>query len=122
MSSPSNNDVAKVDPDPKLDSLIGREGCIALRDASLDLEGATHRLHSARELDQQAIAGGLDDPTVVLADLGIDEGAAMRHQPCERSLLVGAHQPRVAGDISGEDRRQAADDWHFEALHGGSRC
>jgi hypothetical protein len=41
---------------------------------------------------------------VVFGDLGIDHGTAMRIQPFERPLLVGAHQPRIARHVSGKYR------------------
>jgi hypothetical protein len=41
---------------------------------------------------------------VVLGDLGINDGAAVRIQPFERPLLVGAHQPRMARHVSGKYR------------------
>ena len=44
----------------------------------------------------------------MLPDLRIDKLAAMRPQALERALLVRSHQPRVAGDIGGEDRRKTA--------------
>jgi len=73
----------------------------------LDLSGAANRIHHARKLDQHAVAGGLDDATVVLSDLGVAELVAMRLQAFERSFLVNPHQARVARDGGGEDRSQA---------------
>ena len=45
----------------------------------LHLDRAAHRIDDARELDQQAVAGGLDDAAAVLGDLRIDQLAA--HAP-----------------------------------------
>ena len=73
---------------------------------ALDLDGAAHRIDDADELGQQAVAGGLDDASAVLGDLGIDEFAAMCLQSGKGALLVGTHQPAVAGDIDGQDGRQ----------------
>ncbi len=44
----------------------------------------------------------------MLADLRIEKLAAMRLQALECPLLVRSHQPRIAGDIGGEDRRKTA--------------
>jgi hypothetical protein len=46
----------------------------------------------------------------VLGDLGIDQLAAMRLQPREGPLLVGADQPAVASDIRRENGSQPAFD------------
>jgi hypothetical protein len=59
-----------------------------------------------RRLDQDAVAGGLDDAAPVLGDLGGDHFAAMGAQPRHGAGLVLAHQAAVAGDVGGEDRRQ----------------
>src|SRR5271166_6530266 len=73
---------------------------------ALDLDGAAHRIDDAGELGQQAVTRGLDDASVVLGNLGIDEFAAMCLQPGKGALLVGTHEPAVAGDIDGQDGRQ----------------
>jgi hypothetical protein len=46
----------------------------------------------------------------MLSDLGIDQLAAMRLQPGMGPFLVGADQPRLAGDIGGENSSQPAFD------------
>ena len=38
-------------------------------------------------------------------DLGVDQFAAVRLQPCQRAFLVDAHQPTVAGNIRRQDGR-----------------
>ena len=67
------------------------------------------RLHSARvddagEFRQHAVAGGLDDPPVMLADLRIDEFDEMRFDTFVRAFLARAHQARIAYHIGGKDR------------------
>jgi hypothetical protein len=42
----------------------------------------------------------------MLDDPGIDQFAPDRFQRRQRAFLVGAHQPRIADDIDGQDRRQ----------------
>ena len=68
-----DDDVAEVDADAELDALLGRDVGIAPRHAGLDLDGALHGLDDALELDQHAVAGGLDQPAVVLGDRRIDQ-------------------------------------------------
>jgi hypothetical protein len=71
-----------------------------------------HRVDDAGELDKQAVAGSFDDATPMLGDFGIAEFTANRTQRRERALFVLTHQPRIAGDIGGEDRGQAAGSVH----------
>jgi hypothetical protein len=52
--------------------------------------------------DQDAIAGRLDDATLVLGDPGVDEFAAMASKPRESASLVLAHEPAIPGHIGGE--------------------
>ena len=81
---------------------------VALGHRLLHLDRAAHRIDDAGELDQQAVAGGLDDAAVVLGDLRVDQLAAERFEPFERAFLVRPHQPRIARHIGGEDRGEAA--------------
>jgi hypothetical protein len=50
------------------------------------------------------------DAALVAGDLRVDQLAAQRLEPTKRFFLVGPDQPRVAGDIGGQDRRQPAFD------------
>ena len=103
-----DNDVAEVHTDPESDPLFFRCPGIALDHLLLHGNRASDRFDDGRELDQNAIAGGLDDATAMLGDFGIDELTADRMQCRESTLFVRAHQPRIAGDISGQDRSEAA--------------
>ena len=87
--------------------ILGDTG-IAVDHRPLDLDRAADRIDDARKFHQHAVAGGLDDAAAMLPDLRIDELAAMRPQALERALLVRSHQPRIARDIGGEDRRKTA--------------
>jgi hypothetical protein len=64
------------------------------------------RIDDAGELDEQPVAGGLDDAPLVVGDAGIDQLAAQRLERGQRALLVLPDQPRIAGDIGGQNRRQ----------------
>jgi hypothetical protein len=44
----------------------------------------------------------------MFGDLRIEEGAAMRVEPSECAFLIRPRQPRIAGDIGGEDRGEPA--------------
>ena len=71
--------------------------------AALNFEGASRGIDGAGELDQHAIAGGLDDASAMLNDFGIGQRFPERLSE-RRAFLVGTHQAAVAGDI----RRQIA--------------
>ena len=60
------------------------------------------------ELEQHAVAGGLDDAAAVLGNSRIDELDPMGLETRERPRLVDLHQPAVAHHVSGEDRGEPA--------------
>ena len=84
-------------------------GMPAFRSAiALRRDRAAHRVDDAGELDQEPVAGGLDDAAAVLGDHRVGEFAPDRLEGGKRALLVLAHQPRVSGDIGRQNRRQPA--------------
>ncbi len=103
-----DNDVAEIDPDTKQDTPIFGNLGVAIDHGALDLDGAAHRVHHAGKFRQQPVAGIFNGAAPMLLDLRIDELPEMRLEARVRSLLVRAHQARVAGDIGGEDRRKSA--------------
>ena len=72
-----------------------------------------HRVDDAAELGKEAVTGRFDDATPMLGDFGIAEFTANRTQRRERALFVRAHQPRIAGDIGGQDRCEFTGRAHF---------
>jgi hypothetical protein len=72
----------------------------------LNRNRASHGIDGARELDQHAIAGGLDYTAVILGDSRIDDLAPVRLQGSKRADLISTHQARVTGDISRHHCRQ----------------
>jgi hypothetical protein len=67
--------VAEIDPDAKPQAALLGEIQIAVGHRALDFGGAAHRVDDAGEFRQHAVAGGLDDPAMMLADLRIDQFA-----------------------------------------------
>jgi hypothetical protein len=102
------DDVAEIDANAKLDSLVLRHAGIAFAHAALHLDRAAHRIHHARELHQRAVPGGLDDLAAMLLDLGVDQRPPVGLELGKRTRLVRAHEPAVASHVSGQDRRQPA--------------
>jgi hypothetical protein len=73
-----DDDVTEVDPDPEPDpAVLGHTG-LAIDHRALHLGGAADRVDDAREFRQHPVAGRLDDAAGMLADLRVDELAAMR--------------------------------------------
>ena len=96
--------VAEIDPDAKAQAPLLGEVQIAVGHRALNFAGAAHRVDHAGKLRQHAVAGGLDDAAVTLADLRIQQFDEMRLEALVRALLVGTHQARIAHHIGGEDR------------------
>ena len=107
-----DDDVALVDADAELDAALRWQRGIAFGHCRLHFGRASERVDDAGKLDQQAVAGGLDDAALMVGDLGIDQIAAERLEPAERPFFIGLDQPRIAGHIGGEDRGETADGRH----------
>ena len=97
--------VAEIDADAKADPLGLRPVGVSVRHSLLNHDGAAHGVDDRDELDQNAVAGGLEDAAAVLGDQRIDEFAPIAFENNEGSFLVRAHQPRIPGDVGAEDGR-----------------
>jgi hypothetical protein len=115
-----DDDVAEIDADAKLDAALARDTVIAQRHLALQFDRAAHRIDDAREFDQQPVAGRLDNAAAMLGNFGVHQFAPGYLERRERALLVLAHQPRIAGDIGRQHRRQAPLDPLPPGIHGGN--
>ena len=104
--------VTKVDPNPKSNAPVLRSFRIALGHSALDFGRASYCVHHARELGKEAVAGVFHNSAPVFRDLRVDQFLEVRLQALVRSLLIHPHQPRVPGDISGEDCGETSGDGH----------
>ena len=77
---------------------------------------APHSLDHAREFDQNAVAGRLDDAPAMIANFRVDQLAPMRLHLREGAFLVGTHESAIPRDVRGENGGQPA----FGALRGQS--
>src|SRR5580704_4609576 len=93
-----------MEPDTELDTPIFRHTDVPLNHAVLHLNRATYRADHAAKLDEAAVAGAVDDPPMVCGNRRIDQIAAQRPEPRQRSLLVGAGKPAIADNIGDQDR------------------
>jgi hypothetical protein len=94
-----------VNADAKFDAFVERDPRIALDHGVLHFECAAHRVDDVAKLDDAAIAGALDDAAMMHGDCGIDQIAAQRTQPRQRSIFVGAGESAIADHIRDQDRR-----------------
>jgi hypothetical protein len=109
--------VPQVDANAKLDAALGRQPSVALDHAVLHVDGAADGVDDASELDEDAVAGTLDDAAMMQGDGWINQVAAQRPQPRQRSLLVGSGKPALASHIGRQNGRE------FAGLrHGLPRC
>src|SRR6202522_102860 len=67
------DDVAQVNAHAKLDAAFGRQSRIALDQAVLHFDGATHRIDNTTKLDEASVAGALDDTPMMGGDGGVDQ-------------------------------------------------
>ena len=107
--------VAEMDADAPFRAAIGGSGCVALRRQLLQPDRALNSVDHRAELDQHAIAGGLDDTTAMVGDERICRGAVVA-QCLRRARLVEPHQAAVACHISGKDRGELADCGHSSGI------
>jgi hypothetical protein len=64
---------------------------------------ARSRRKARGELDQNAVAGGFDDPAAMEGYSRIDQLAAELAEALERAFLVEPSQPRIARHIGGQN-------------------
>jgi hypothetical protein len=62
-------------------------------------------VQNARKFRQKAVAGVFYDPAPVPTDVRIDQFPEMDFEAFVRSLLIGAHQSAVTGNIGSENCR-----------------
>ena len=103
-----DDDVAEIDADAELDVAGRGDVGIAPRHAALHLRRAQNGVGDALELDQHAVAGGLDDAPAILGDCRIDELEPVGLQARERALLIDLHEAAVADDVRRHDRGEPA--------------
>jgi hypothetical protein len=99
------DDIAHVNADAKVDALLGRDASVALDHGGLDFDRAAHRVDHAAELDDDPVAGALDDAPVMGSDGGFDQIAAQTPEPRQGAILVRSREPAVADDIRDQNRR-----------------
>src|SRR6516162_4850168 len=111
-----DHNVAHIDTDPKLDSLVRRYRRVALGHAGLQLGCTAQRIYHTAELDEEAVTRCLDEPAVMSGDLRIEQLSLYRLEPLEGTALVHPDQARVTCHIGSEDGGEAAGRAHGASL------
>jgi hypothetical protein len=92
---------------PEFEAVAGWDVLIALCHSALHRDGTRNRLNYRRKPEQQAVAGGLDDMSLVGGNEWIDQLFAMAFQRQVSALFIYAHETRVARHVGGDDRGKA---------------
>src|SRR6266852_1446279 len=90
--------VAEVHADAKLHPALGWQIRVLGLERGLDLHGAFDRIHDAGELGKYAVAGGIDEASMMLLDERIDQ-LAMGRQGAESRFHVLPHEAAAAEDV-----------------------
>jgi len=76
--APVLDNVAQINPHAEFETAIWRHIGISLGHFTLYFNRATHRIDDAGEFEEQAVAGGFDNATVMFLDLWIGNFASYR--------------------------------------------
>jgi len=95
--------IAEIDANAEFDAFPLGDVGVARRHAVLHVDRTAHRFDRTCELGEDAVARRLDEAALMLIDLRLNQLAAVRGEPRERALLIGADEPRVTRDIGGEN-------------------
>ena len=98
-----DNDVADVDAEAKFEAVFGGHARIAIDHSPLHVDRAANGIDHTGKLEQQTIAGRLDNPAAKFGDLGVDQVAPVRLQRRERAAFVLLHETGIARHIGRDD-------------------
>ena len=63
---------------------------------------------TTRGTRSDAVPSGLDDPTLVIGDFGVDQVASKRSQTSQCARFILTHQTTATDDIGGQDDHKAS--------------
>src|SRR5262249_28005854 len=96
-----DNDVANIDADSELNTLVDRHIRIPISHSALNINGAAHGVDDTDEFDQNSIARCFDDTASMFRDLWVYQFFAVSFEIVKSALFVAAHKTAVTGDIAG---------------------
>ena len=88
-----NNNISKIDADAVSNASILRNIVVTLGQFLLHPDGARHSIHDTRELDQESVAGRLDDAATMLRYLGVDDLVTVRLLARNGALFIQPDEP-----------------------------
>ena len=108
--------LADMHADAEADAALFRHLVVHRADSLLDAERALQRIDGARELGQDAVAGGVGDAAAMLRDEAIRH-LAMGAEQAKGAGLIAVHQAGVAGHVGADDGRETALDDGGRLVH-----
>ena len=103
-----DHDVAQTNPNAKDDAALRRQFGICPSHPLLQVNSALHRVDSAGELNQHAVARDLEDPAPVMGDQRLQHFFAAGLERSERSGFVALHEAAVANHIGSKNSGKPA--------------
>src|SRR5215204_6250955 len=98
--------IAEMDSEAVRNALLFRRR--AHREAALKRNRPAHGVEPAREFNQKAVSGRLDDAAAMGCQRRIDLVAAQGTQPIQGAFLVFGNEPTIACYVGYQDCREAA--------------
>ncbi len=102
-----NNNITDVNADAELDPLVLRYASISFGHAARNLDGASHGIDYAGELNERAVPGILDDASAMISDFGIKKRLSKSFQLRQRAFFVDPYQAARARDFRCQNSRQS---------------
>jgi hypothetical protein len=103
-----DDNVAKIDANPKFNPMVLRHRCVASNHVLLDNDTAPNSFDRTVENRNKSVTSGFDEPSVMPDDAGLDEVTLDPLHAKMRSFLIDLHEAAVACDIAGDNRSKTA--------------
>jgi len=97
------DDIAEIYAKAEYDTSIFREIGVTVDHPALDFDGAPYGVNDAGKLKERSVASILDDPSVVVANLGFDQIPLKCVEARMCALLVQLREARKADHVRDDD-------------------
>ena len=106
---PLDDQVPEMNSDPEAHLLTRRAGSVLVGDRLLEGDGAFDRIDRTGEVGHHAIAGGIEDATMMGGDQPIED-RPIGLQPAQGADLILPHEAAVLGDVGRKNYRKLSFD------------